>query len=263
MSDADLYSSISSTSFASSFNAVAAEYAAARPGYPPALFDAIEELAGLPLAGARSLDVGAGTGIATRLLRERGAHVTAAEPGPGMAAQLRAGLPGVPLVRANGDALPFAAGRFDLVTYAQAWHWTEPRHSVPEALRVLRPGGALALWWNVPDPRVPWLREQEERFTAINPERRRFNIPERAPAMIGELGLGLAASHREVRWSRTIPLATHLTHLATHSTLAVLPPERSRALVEAEAERLAALFPAGEVEEAYVVRLTVVPRTRD
>jgi SAM-dependent methyltransferase len=175
-----------------------------------------------------------------------------------MAAQLRAGRPGVPLVRADGNALPFAAARFDLVTYAQAWHWTEPSRSVPEALRVLRPGGALALWWNVPDPRVPWLREQEERFLSINPQRRHFNIPERAPAMIRDLGLGLIPAHREVSWSRTIPLAAHLANLATHSFLAVLPPERSRALLDAEAERLAALFPGGEVEEAYVVRLTVV-----
>jgi hypothetical protein len=45
-----------SARLASSFDAVAAEYAAARPGYPPALFDAIEELAGAPLAGARTLE---------------------------------------------------------------------------------------------------------------------------------------------------------------------------------------------------------------
>lgn len=126
---------------ARSFDAVAAQYAAARPGYPPALFDAIEELAGQPLAGARVLDVGAGTGIATRLLAERGARVTAVEPGAAMAAELHAAHPAVPLVRALGDALPFRddAG-FDLVGYAQAWHWTDPARSVPEALRVLRPG---------------------------------------------------------------------------------------------------------------------------
>ncbi len=55
---------------------MAAQYAAARPGYPPALFDAIEELAGQPLTGARVLDVGAGSGIATGLLTGRGARVT-------------------------------------------------------------------------------------------------------------------------------------------------------------------------------------------
>lgn len=81
-----------------SFDAAAAQYDAARPGYPPALFDAVEDLTGRPLRGSRVIDVGAGTGIATRLLRERGARVTAVEPGPGMAAQLRSALPDIPLV---------------------------------------------------------------------------------------------------------------------------------------------------------------------
>ncbi|WP_405686854.1 class I SAM-dependent methyltransferase [Streptomyces sp. NBC_00057] len=71
-----------------SFGRAAAQYAAARPGYPPALFDTVEELAGRPLRGARTIDVGAGTGISTRLLHDRGARVTAVEPGPGMAEEL-------------------------------------------------------------------------------------------------------------------------------------------------------------------------------
>ena len=95
---------------AQSFDTVAAQYAAARPGYPGELFDAVEEISGRPFAGATVLDVGAGTGIATALIRARGAHVTAVEPGAGMAAQLRAGQPEVPIVRADGDALPSRRG---------------------------------------------------------------------------------------------------------------------------------------------------------
>lgn len=128
-----------------SFDPVAPQYATARPGYPPALLDAVAELAGRSLAGAEVLDCGAGTGIATRLLSERGARVVALEPGAGMAAQLRQAAPRVPLVRGDGNRLPFAADRFDVLTYAQSWHWTDPARSVPEALRVLRPDGALAL----------------------------------------------------------------------------------------------------------------------
>jgi 2-polyprenyl-3-methyl-5-hydroxy-6-metoxy-1,4-benzoquinol methylase len=65
------------TSPASSFDAVAAQYAAARPGYPAELFDELEAAAGQRLAGARVLDIGAGTGISTRLLQGRGARVVA------------------------------------------------------------------------------------------------------------------------------------------------------------------------------------------
>lgn len=142
---------------AHSFNAAAAQYAENRPSYPPALFDTIEELAGRSLSGRRAVDVGAGTGIATALLHERGAEVLAVEPGAGMAAEFRRRNPHLPLVRGSGDALPVADAHADLVTYAQAWHWTDPARSVPEALRVLRPGGALALWWNTEATDVDWI----------------------------------------------------------------------------------------------------------
>ncbi|TXS52646.1 class I SAM-dependent methyltransferase, partial [Streptomyces sp. me109] len=87
--------------------------------------------------GARVVDVGAGTGIATRLLRARGAHVLAVEPGAGMAAEFRRAVPGTPIVRGDGNALPLGDARADFLTYAQSWHWTDPARSVPEALRVL------------------------------------------------------------------------------------------------------------------------------
>jgi SAM-dependent methyltransferase len=63
-------------------------YARARPGYPPEIFAAMRELGGL-VAGARVLEVGAGTGQATVGLLAAGAEVTAVEPGPGLAAALR------------------------------------------------------------------------------------------------------------------------------------------------------------------------------
>lgn len=111
---------------AHSFNAAAAQYAANRPSYPPALFDTIEELTGRSLTGVRAVDVGAGTGIASELLHRRGADVLAVEPGAGMAAEFRRRNPHLPLVRGSGDAVPVADARADLVTYAQAWHWTDP-----------------------------------------------------------------------------------------------------------------------------------------
>lgn len=244
------------TDRALSFDAVAGQYDAARPGYPPGLFDTVEELSGRSLRGARVLDVGAGTGIATRLLLERGADVTAVEPGPGMAAQLRRTLPHTPLVRAFGDALPFADASVDLVTYAQSWHWTDPARSVPEALRVLRPGGALALWWNIADPAVPWVAEQERRLqlvagaTAHSPGgRHREGLPDE-PAPV----------RRELRWTRTVPLDTHLANLGSHSLFRLLGDDATAACLAGERAELLKVFPDGLVEEAYVVELTVTLR---
>ncbi|NEB74951.1 class I SAM-dependent methyltransferase [Streptomyces sp. SID14478] len=248
--------------FALSFDAVAAQYATARPGYPPALFDSVEELSGLTFEGACVLDVGAGTGIATRLLCDRGAHVTAVEPGPGMGAQLRAALPGVPLVRAVGDALPFADASADLVTYAQSWHWTDPARSIPEALRVLRPGGALALWWNVPDPDVGWIAAQEARLRRRLPGYHRHGVSVAAPEMITALGPAPAATplFRRLHWTRRIPLDQHLAHLGSRSYFAVLGPEKSKPVLDDERALLLRDFPDGMVEDAYALDVTVVRR---
>ncbi|MDT0382679.1 class I SAM-dependent methyltransferase [Streptomyces sp. DSM 42041] len=248
----------SARALARSFDSVAAQYGSSRPGYPSALFDAVEDLAGRPLQGADVLDVGAGTGIASRLLRDRGARVTAVEPGPGMAAELRAASPGLPLVRADGDALPCADSSFDLVAYAQSWHWTDPDRSVPEALRVLRPGGALALWWNVPDPDVPWAAEQEERLARALPGYHGPGLRHEASDILH--GQGHRPRSAAVHWVRRVPLDVHLAHLGSRSSFAVLGPEGARPVLEAEREALLAHFPDGEVPEAYVVDLHVVIR---
>ncbi|WP_406447408.1 class I SAM-dependent methyltransferase [Streptomyces sp. NBC_00876] len=245
------------TSQARSFDMAAADYAANRPSYPPALFDAVEELAGRPLRGARVADVGAGTGLATTLLRARGAHVVAVEPGPGMASQFRLGLPDVPLVIGNGDNLPLASGSVDILTYAQAWHWTDRNKSVPEALRVLRPGGALALWWNDSDSTVEWIADQDARL------RRLFGAAESAPdpmARFRGLAPELDFATRQMNWSRSVTLDRHLANLASYSDFLVLGREATGTFLARERALLAALFPSGTVEEHYVVSLAVAVR---
>ncbi|MFJ3225870.1 class I SAM-dependent methyltransferase [Streptomyces sp. NPDC086783] len=247
---------------AHSFNAAAAQYAASRPSYPPALLDAVEDLAGRPLAGSRVVDVGAGTGIATTLLRERGADVVAVEPGAGMAAEFRRTLPDVPLVRGDGNALPLADACADLLTYAQAWHWTDPARAVPEAMRVLRPGGALALWWNMDAQDVPWIAAQANRV-----ERRfgdgigkksgggpRAELAFTGAPRVPDFG------QRRVRWSRTVPLETHLANIGSHSLFLVLGEEGTAAFLAEERAHLLEVFPHGQVEEVYDVMLIVATR---
>ncbi|MCM2413405.1 class I SAM-dependent methyltransferase [Streptomyces sp. RKAG290] len=247
-----------------SFDRAAAQYATARPDYPDALFDAVEELTGRPLRGSRTLDIGAGTGISTRLLHDRGARVVAVEPGPGMAAELRRALPGTPLVRGDGNRLPFAAASADLITYAQSWHWTDPARSAPEVLCVLRPGGALALWWNVADHAVPWIAEQDTRLHRFFDAQARGEAEADAhtgahgsPVRSRDLPPELDFVHRRVPWTRRVPLATHLANLGSHSAFLVLGEEPARRFLSEEREHLAPHFPDGTVEETYVVDLSV------
>lgn len=243
---------------AHSFNAAAAQYAASRPSYPPALFDAIEDLAGHPLTGSRVADIGAGTGIATALLHARGADVVAVEPGDGMAVQFHRTHSGIPIIRGNGNALPLADACVDFLTYAQAWHWTDSAQSVPEALRVLRPGGALALWWNASALDVPWIADQAiriERHFGVGREVDRNGDGSHSAAadLTGRLDL----TRRTVRWSRRVPVDTHLANIGSHSIFLVHGAQDSAAFLAEEREHLVKVFPDGNVEEVYDVILLV------
>nr|WSX52393.1 class I SAM-dependent methyltransferase [Streptomyces sp. NBC_00974] len=253
---------------ARSFDSAAALYGQYRPGYPEALYDTVEELAGRRFAGARVADVGAGTGIGTAPMRARGAEVVAVEPGDGMAAEFRRGHPDIPIVRGDGNRLPLAGSGVDFLTYAQAWHWTDPILSVPEARRVLRPGGALAIWWNDLDESVGWVAEQGGRIRAFFAEDGPGGAVGGAGAVGGTggaavsfrtlpRGLGSGFTTRSVPWSRRIPLEAHLAHLASHSAFLLLGEAGTREFIDAERERLRPVFADGVVEEPYVVSVSV------
>lgn len=135
-----------------------ADYEAARPSYPPdAVAWFVEHLRIAP--GRRVADVAAGTGKLTRLLVPTGAELLAVEPVSGMRATFHRLLPDVALVAGTAEALPLAAGSFDAMTVAQAWHWFDHERANAEAGRVLRKGGRLGLVWNARDRTEPWVDE--------------------------------------------------------------------------------------------------------
>ncbi|WP_137846493.1 class I SAM-dependent methyltransferase [Microbacterium sp. 2FI] len=138
---------------AADFDAVAELYATARPSYPRA---AVDWLVGQHAGTV--VDVGAGTGLFTRLLDGRARTVIAVEPSRAMLATLRASLEGIEAVEGTGERMPLPDASADLVTFAQAWHWVDVPAATAEVARVLRPGGRLGLVWNLRDERVPWVR---------------------------------------------------------------------------------------------------------
>ncbi len=246
------------------FGAVAGCYASARPDYPQGLYAALAELAGRPLEGALVVDVGAGTGIAARQMRDHGAQVIAIEPSAGMLAELVRASPGVRVVRGDGNALPLRDSCADFVTYAQAWHWTDPLRAVPEYRRVLRRGGAFAAWWNLTTRQAPWEVAQDERLVAAC--RAYQEIRDRYPNARGEVDpSALAASPHEpsakvaeFAWARRVALDVHLANLNSKSYIAALGPDGVARLLEAERAALLAEFPDGVVTEAYRSVLLVV-----
>jgi len=140
------------------FEAGAAAYEAARPGYPDAAVAVLRDEVGIGL-GTMVVDLAAGTGKLTRRLVELGASVTAVEPVAGMRAQLANVLPEVAILDGTAEQIPLEDASADVVTVAQAFHWFDAPVALDEVARVLRPGGILVLLWNERDESTPWVAE--------------------------------------------------------------------------------------------------------
>ncbi|MFD9905438.1 class I SAM-dependent methyltransferase [Streptomyces sp. NPDC059063] len=143
---------------AESFGADAARYDRTRPHYPDALVRAV--VAASP--GPDVLDVGCGTGIAARQFQAAGCTVLGVDVDARMAAYARRG--GVAVEVAAFEAWDPGGRAFDAVVAGQTWHWIDPVAGAATAARVLRPGGCLALFWNVFQP-PPALAET---FSAVH-----------------------------------------------------------------------------------------------
>jgi SAM-dependent methyltransferase len=130
------------TERALSFGSVAAAYEKFRLGYPEELVDEVVAYAGRPIR--TGLEIGAGTGKATRAFAARGLAVTATDPDAAMLAELRRHVPStVTTVRASFEELPLTPV-YDLVFAAASLHWTEPHQRWARVAAMLRPEGVFA-----------------------------------------------------------------------------------------------------------------------
>jgi SAM-dependent methyltransferase len=150
---------------AAGFASAAEVYERARPSYPEEAVAWLVERTALG-PGKTVLDVGAGTGKLTRLLVSSGARVVAVEP----IAEMRALIPDAEVVDGTAEELPFPDATADVITVAQAFHWFDHDRALPELHRVLRPGGALALVWNMRDLEDPVQRGVEDLLAPIRGE---------------------------------------------------------------------------------------------
>jgi SAM-dependent methyltransferase len=221
---------------AESFGADAERYDRARPGYPDALVERI--VAASP--GRGLVDVGIGTGIAARQFQAAGCRVLGVEVDARMAEQARRHGFQVEVARFE-DWDP--AGRvFDAVVSGQTWHWVDPHAGAAKAAQALRPGGRLALFWNVfelsgelatpfsevyrrvlPDlPFDPWARPALETYTAI----------------LGKAAGGIRATGAfgeperwRFDWERTYTRDEWLDQVPTFGGASRFPPDRMQALL--------------------------------
>lgn len=132
----------------------AEQYARYRPDYPAAAIDAVLDGAASPDA-LTIADIGAGTGISSRMLADRGAAVLALEPNLPMilAAEVHSR---VRFIAAGAEATSLRSCSVDLICCFQAFHWFEAETALEEFHRVLRPAGRLTLVWNQRDRTDPF-----------------------------------------------------------------------------------------------------------
>src|SRR2546421_7759509 len=122
-----------------SFGPAADLYDQVRPSYPQqALVWALGE------APRKVVDLGAGTGILTRVIRALGHEVLPVEPDEAMRARLAASTPGTTPLAGRAEAIPAPDGSVDAVMAGQAYHWFDRDPAHREIARVLRPGGVFA-----------------------------------------------------------------------------------------------------------------------
>lgn len=233
------------------FTTRATAYATSRPSYPPEALDAI--LAGLGDPATLSVaDLGAGTGISSRLVADRGPHVFAIEPNAAMRAAARVD-PRIEWIDGTAENTTLADASVHVVTAFQAWHWVEGAAATAEVRRIVRPGGRLAVVYNE--------RDERDRFTAAYGEIvRRYasdaTEQRRASALAHALGIDPARTTR-VEFRHTHRLARDGIHARAESS-SYLPQSGPPAIaMHADIDAMLDRFTVAAAVEMHLVTIVV------
>jgi SAM-dependent methyltransferase len=151
------------------YDALAEQYDAGRIGYSLELYNM---LLGFGLSQRHHvIDVACGTGIASRPLIENGFRVTGVDSSEPMLAKAKANLPAATWVAGSAEELPFGPDEFDAAISAQAFHHVNRAKALAEIVRVLRPGGIVAIWWKLltNDDPVKIARDKLAREMGVDP----------------------------------------------------------------------------------------------
>ncbi len=224
-----------------SFNTAAEQYDRARPSYPSAVVRKIIERAGLK-PGAKILEVGAGTGKASVLFAKRGYEMLCLEPGVQMGEVLRRNLepyPKAKVLTTTFEEWKPRRGTFDLVISAQAFHWIDPELGYPKAAQALKPGGWIALFWNLPnDPDGGIYAEIQKAYRKHAPEMGRRQESKSLTEEVNEMRERMATFSKHfpwryvyrTGWKKTYSIEEYVALLGTYSDHIALPAERRKKL---------------------------------
>jgi SAM-dependent methyltransferase len=243
------------------FDEDADRYDRARPHYPVALFDDLATLADLT-AASEVLEIGCGTGQATRPLAERGYRVLALEQGAALAAVARRRLsrfPGVEVVTVAFE--DWAPVPHDLVLVANAFHWLDPLTRAAAVARTLRPGGHVATihLHHVLGGTVSFFHEIQgfyERWDPSTPPGLRLEPAQSIPSDDAELRRAgfEPATFRRYAWDEPYTTEQYLDLLLTYSGHRAMPPMARDGLL-GDIARLIDTRYSGAIVKRYLAEL--------
>ncbi|MFJ6673149.1 class I SAM-dependent methyltransferase [Actinosynnema sp. NPDC091369] len=212
---------------AESFGTDPARYDRARPTYPDTMVSAIVTAG----PGPDVVDVGAGTGIATRLFQAAGCRVLGVEVDPRMAEWARRS--GLDVEVAAFESWDPAGRTFDAVVSGQSWHWVDPVAGAAKAASVLRPGGRLAAFWNVAQPPPDLAQAFADVYERVVPGSlagRAYSgtghtaLTDRAVDGIRQAGGFTEPEEWQFDWDRTYTRDEWLDQLPTSGARTLFPP---------------------------------------
>jgi SAM-dependent methyltransferase len=246
------------------FGDVADEYDRRRPDYPTEVVDTVLAAAPEPW---RILESGAGTGKATQLFAARGLPVVAVEPDARMAEQLEARCTGrdVTVAVTHLEDYDPEPGAFSIGLAAQSWHWVDPARGPAVMARALRPGGVLALVWNMPaEDETPLRRALGEAYVRHAPELVDDSVANRLEAFAETLRSSFAGDDWTAPDVLTIPWVERYTSQAyvelldTHSNHRTLDPGVRHELLD-DVRRIVDAH-GGSFDCAYETRVVLLRR---
>src|SRR5262245_54037868 len=238
------------TVFRVRFGEDAEAYDRTRPVAPDTVFDKIVRLAGWD-PGSAVVEIGPGTGQATRPLARRGLRVVAVEIDPRLAARARdnlAGFPDVEVVTSSFEQWAARGAMFDGVLACNSFHWLDPDTRFLEAAALLRAGGCLVVattpvvvpddagrfWWDVQDD---WAAVGSER---VDPSDAHPVLVEDAGPAVRATGLFEEPVVIRRRFDVSLTAEEYATNLSTQSGVKELPVEAQGDLIDRVRRRVEA-----------------------
>ena len=244
-------------------------YDAVRPGHPGEVYDLLRMRCGLR-PGSHVLEIGPGTGQATRRLADLGGPLVAIEPDPRLADFLRANLGDRVEVRvATLEDAELETSAYDLAAAASSFHWVEESSGLRKVRSALRPGAWIALWWTSfgdelrPDPfrlALDPLFEDVPSGPSAPSEGRPGFARDAGGRLQALADAGFEdAEHSEIHWEREWDTAGIRGLYSTFSPMSALDPGRRKELLDAVA-RIAEDEFGGRVERPLVTSLYTARR---